>query len=55
VSRMHTSVFEADRGFGGHCLPKDLNAIIKASEQAGYSPDLLKAVKEFNRKLRESE
>lgn len=44
VERMHTSVFEGKRGFGGKCYPKDVNAIVKAAEAAGYAPALLKQV-----------
>lgn len=52
INKMHTSVFENNRGFGGKCYPKDLSAIIKASEKKGYSPELLKSVKNVNKKLR---
>ncbi|HUS50778.1 MAG TPA: hypothetical protein VMZ91_11480 [Candidatus Paceibacterota bacterium] len=39
-------------GFGGKCLPKDISAIIKASEKAGHNPEFLKAMFEYNKKLR---
>jgi len=51
VSRMHTAVFKDNRGFGGKCLPKDVNGIVKASEKAGYEPELLKSVLNVNKKL----
>lgn len=35
-------------GFGGRCLPKDLSALIKASEAAGYMPEFLWALEEAN-------
>jgi nucleotide sugar dehydrogenase len=35
-------------GFGGRCLPKDLSALIKASEGAGYMPEFLWALEEAN-------
>jgi len=35
-------------GFGGRCLPKDLAALIKASEGAGYMPEFLWALEEAN-------
>jgi len=35
-------------GFGGRCLPKDLSALIKASEGAGYMPEFLWAIEETN-------
>ena len=53
VEKMHTSVFENNRGFGGKCFPKDLKAIIKASEDAGYEPKFLKEVWASNQKFRD--
>jgi UDP-glucose 6-dehydrogenase len=35
-------------GFGGRCWPKDLAALIAASEDAGYAPEFLRAVSEAN-------
>lgn len=35
-------------GFGGSCLPKDLDALILTAEDAGYTPQLIKAVKDIN-------
>jgi len=40
------------KGFGGKCLPKDLKAFIKFSEEIGYEPKLLKAVDEINEKIK---
>ena len=41
---------DGDYGFGGHCLPKDISAIVK-----GYSDmKLLKAVLEVNKKVRKN-
>lgn len=39
-------------GFGGHCLPKDINALIYFSELNGYVPTLFKNVWNFNKKQR---
>lgn len=50
IDRNHTLVFEWERGFGGKCLPKDTSAIVKASEEVGYSPIILKAVIKSNEK-----
>lgn len=52
VERIHTSVFENKRGFGGKCFPKDLKAIIKASKKAGYSPKLLEEVSNTNERIK---
>ncbi len=61
INQMHTSVFwnnrsktaKSDtRGFGGKCYPKDVSAIIKASQEVGYEPLLLKQVLKANTKFR---
>jgi UDPglucose 6-dehydrogenase len=52
INKNHTLVFEDERGFGGKCFPKDVNAIVKASEDKGYEPTLLKAVLATNKKIR---
>jgi UDPglucose 6-dehydrogenase len=43
---------DGDFGFGGHCFPKDLSAIIKLSEDLGSTNNLLKSVKKTNDKVR---
>lgn len=35
-------------GYGGSCFPKDVQALIKTSQEFGYSPSLLEAVEEVN-------
>lgn len=52
TERMHTLVFEDNKGFGGKCFPKDVNGIVKASERAGYKPGLLKQVLKSNDEIR---
>ena len=54
VGRAFSAVFAENRGFGGKCFPKDVSAIIKAAENNGYSAGILKAVVEYNNRLRES-
>jgi len=46
--RINRSFLDAGLGFGGFCLPKDLDAFIRISEKLGYSFDLLKVVREIN-------
>ena len=48
MGRAFSSVFAEKRGFGGKCLPKDVNGIVSASEKRGYSPELLKQVLKSN-------
>jgi len=47
----HLSVTE-ERGFGGACLPKDLDGLIAAAEYSGQTPPLLRAVADYNRRIR---
>lgn len=54
VDIMHTAVFPESRGFGGKCLPKDINAIVYAAKQVGYNPILLEAILKSNEKWRGS-
>jgi len=52
--RIGRSFLDAGLGFGGFCLPKDLDAFIKISEKLGYDFDLLKVVRQINDDQRES-
>ncbi|MEK7610403.1 MAG: hypothetical protein AAB468_01490 [Patescibacteria group bacterium] len=40
-------------GFGGKCLPKDVNAMIHHANEMGYSPDLLREVWRSNLRVRQ--
>jgi UDPglucose 6-dehydrogenase len=44
---------DGDMGFGGKCFPKDLNAMIKKSEELGVSPDVMKGAWEKNKQVRQ--
>lgn len=48
VNSDHTFVYPDARGFSGKCLPKDVNAIVQASQQRGYDPQLLRAILKIN-------
>jgi UDPglucose 6-dehydrogenase len=41
-----------ERGFGGSCLPKDLDGLIAASRQLGYEAPVLRAIADFNKAIR---
>ena len=43
---------DGDLGFGGKCLPKDINALIYLSREKGYRPHLLESVWALNEKVR---
>ena len=45
---------DGDCGFGGHCLPKDLNALISVAHEFDIVPEVLEAVIETNDKVREN-
>ncbi len=51
VNRSHTLITE-ERGYGGHCFPKDLNALIHTSESKDIDVTLLKEVWNYNCKIR---
>ena len=39
---------DGDRGYGGHCFPKDLAAMIDYSKKSSYYPNFLLAIEESN-------
>lgn len=41
ITRSHTFVYENNRGFGGKCLPKDLDALICSLNELGHDAGLL--------------
>lgn len=43
---------DLDRGWGGKCFPKDLNALIYLAREHGYRPDLLEEIWRTNLKFR---
>ena len=45
---------DGDFGFGGHCFPKDLSAIINITKKLGTINNVLKSVKETNDKVRKN-
>ena len=46
--RIGPSFLQAGLGYGGFCLPKDIEAFIRIAEKNGYDFSLLKAVKQVN-------
>ncbi|MCK4901749.1 MAG: UDP-glucose/GDP-mannose dehydrogenase family protein [Thermoplasmatales archaeon] len=42
--RINPAFFRAGIGFGGSCFPKDVQALIKKSEELGQDPKILKSV-----------
>ena len=52
VDPMHTAVFPQNPGFGGKCLPKDLNALISAAREVGYEAEFFQEVWRSNKRFR---
>ncbi len=51
VEKMHTAVFPHSRGYGGKCFPKDIEAIVKATNDKGYKPKIMEMVIERNKEF----
>ena len=45
---------DGEFGFGGHCLPKDLNALISVAHELGVVTEVLEAVIETNDRVRKN-
>jgi len=56
LGKTHLSVPgpDGDLGFGGHCLPKDINALISVAHELNIQTEVLEAVVETNDKVREN-
>jgi UDPglucose 6-dehydrogenase len=50
--RIGNSFLKAGAGYGGFCLPKDIEAFIRISQKLGYDFELLKAVKAVNAEMK---
>ena len=51
IGTSHTNVTK-ERGFGGHCFPKDIQALIYTAKQNGVDLTLLQEALEYNKKVR---
>lgn len=51
IGTEHLTVTE-ERGFGGSCLPKDLDGLIAAARSVGCAPQLLEAIADYNCRIR---
>ena len=45
---------DGDRGFGGHCFPKDLSALLHLSEKFGTINNVLHATQDTNDEIRKN-
>jgi UDPglucose 6-dehydrogenase len=53
IGDSHSFITE-ERGFGGHCFPKDVNAIIKTGQRNNVDLSILKEAVEYNKSIRKS-
>ena len=51
IGSSHTQVTE-DRGFGGHCFPKDVSALLKMAESFENNLNILEAANNYNKRIR---
>ena len=56
IGRSHLAVPgpDGDFGYGGHCFPKDLDAMIYVASSLGLEPTILEATREKNNKVRKN-
>ena len=53
IGHSHTTVTK-ERGFGGHCFPKDTNAILKSANNVGVDLNIIRSAVEYNNKIRKN-
>jgi len=46
------SFISKERGFGGHCFPKDVNALIRTAQRDNVELSILKEAVEYNKRIR---
>lgn len=51
ITESHTQITK-ERGFGGHCFPKDTLALIKTAEKNNVDFSLIKEARTYNNKIR---
>lgn len=51
IGHSHTSISK-ERGFGGHCFPKDVLALLKTAQRNNVDLSILKNAVEYNKKIR---
>jgi len=51
IGHSHTDITK-ERGYGGHCFPKDVNAILKTAERNNVDLSIIKESKNYNNKIR---
>jgi UDPglucose 6-dehydrogenase len=52
IGDSHTYVDPEDRGFGGHCFPKDTSALLKSGHEIGCDLSILSEAMQYNERIR---
>ena len=53
IGHSHTKVTK-ERGFGGHCFPKDTVAILKSADNNNVDLNIIRSAVEYNKQVRKS-
>jgi UDPglucose 6-dehydrogenase len=53
IGHGHTNI-SPERGFGGHCFPKDTAAVVYTADLVDVDLSLIKQAREYNKKIRKS-
>jgi UDPglucose 6-dehydrogenase len=53
IGGSHTAITE-ERGFGGHCFPKDTSAIVRSADRDGVNLSIIKEAVAYNKKIRKT-
>ena len=53
IGKSHTYVNEDDRGYGGHCFPKDVSALLNTAHAKGVDLSILSEAMQYNERLRD--
>ena len=51
IGKSHTTITR-ERGFGGHCFPKDTSAICRTGERYGENMSIIEAARKYNENLK---
>ena len=54
IGHSHTQITD-ERGFGGHCFPKDVKALITSAKAYGCSLSLLEEASNYNNRVRKDQ
>ena len=52
IGDSHSFITE-ERGFGGHCFPKDSAALVKTSEKCGAFLSIMNCARDYNQNIKE--